>query len=151
MRLNDLLNTLPKLSHTDLELVLLRTKAAMSLNGKAADCPPVDYLFEGICVELNRRGLLADTRLPKRMATPAFTASSQAGRNYLEGYLPVLNHADKGALGQLAARPLAAYLHKRQRPVSAASLMFAVDDIPAAIDEAYPSYLAAGLLPACWK
>ncbi len=123
-----------------------------------------DYLLEGVVFELRRRGLLASkARVPRRMIPGSFNQISQGMQKHLEGFINKrLNTVEKTALGQLAARALADYLEKHSyyktkegqwvlRPLSISGMLSGVAKIPAALDEAFPSYLVAGKLPICWR
>jgi len=110
-----------------------------------------DYLLEGIHFELRRRGLLgAEFRIPHRLYPTGYVQRSAEVRRLLESKLPRLKPVERTALGRLAARALADYLTNIHVTITPRVIMSHVGNTPIALDEAYPDYLAAGLLHFCW-
>jgi hypothetical protein len=110
-----------------------------------------DWLAEGIVYELDRRGL-AFKRLHgywQKLAPIRFDKVSLAVRGSLErGFDKPLTEPQKYVLGRVVAMALVDYLANKwnARPLTLKSVLEAVPDTLAALDESYPGYLAAGML-----
>lgn len=114
---------------------------------------PGDYLLDGIAYELSRRGIapMSGKSIPTRVLPADYPNQSAETREYLEHLLPALKPADRVALGRIAAYTLAEWLIKVHIPVALRTMTSNVRKMPAALDDAFPGYLSAGLLSMVWR
>ena len=111
-----------------------------------------DWLVEGVCAELVRRGLLAgksagySSQLWNKVTPKSYAKDSEAVRVFLtENIFYALTVAETYALGRLVARALADYL--QNTPGFGLRMMLQqISKVPEALDASYPGYLAAGML-----
>ena len=158
MSLQDLttvLNHLPKLDIEELMKVKSKLGASLSLSGGKPE-PSVteidDYLFNGIMVELRRRGLLGrNSILTSGILSVKYRQSSAQIRALFKEQLGELKPVEYAALGQLAAKALADYLEQANVTIGPSVLVNNIEKVPQALDASYPGYLEAGLLSFCWK
>jgi len=104
-----------------------------------------DWILEGILWHCRQTGVYVNrTFHVKRSGSFAsFVTKSETVRELLTECAPNLTPIQYVALGQVAARELANFLG---HPVSFNRMMQKVDLIPAALDTAYPGYLASKLI-----
>lgn len=154
--LSTVLNILPRLDVSELLQVKNKASASLSLStlaNSSSGLPsgqdePMDYLLDGIQVELRRRGLLGrDMKLQAKVIPGTYGLAAIDVKKLLEEHVGRLSAAEYALLGQLSIRCLAKYLENRGVPISAKSLCQAISKIPQALDDSYPGYLQAGLLP----
>lgn len=149
--LETVLRELPHLKPEEIAKVRSRLGAAASFS-KAAPIEEIDYLFDGVQCELRRRGLLGrNAVLPRRVVPVGYEQAASEVRDHLGQSVGSLSSLDRVALGQLAARELAAYLERGKIPISPKTLLTNIDKIPSAIDASFPGYLEAGVLSSCWR
>lgn len=141
MKLEEILQTLPNLKQSELQVLRARVDFLLSL--KSDDS--ADWLIIGILEELKRRGLSAGPDW-RQHAPAGWTKNVEEVRNSLLSKLKKpLSTAEQYVLGRLAAKALADYLN----PVVALSLKIMLQNIrniPTALDASYPGYLEAGTL-----
>lgn len=147
------LQTLPSLSADSLREVKNKTQALLSLGGsaiqqetaKALD-PVTDYIYDGICYELRRRGLLGKGYVSKDRLPKNFAQASKEVRSFLESFFkePLLQ-PQLVLLGRLAAEALAEHLGTFM-PIGPSALFKNVAEIPTALDHMLPDYLQSGLI-----
>ena len=156
--LASVLQTLPSLPSKELEAIKQKVQALLSLRGGCDTteepddsydlaAPPFDYIFDGICYELRRRGLIKQNGfIPKTRWPKNFSKSSKEMREFLETqFSEPLSPAQLTLLGRLSAEALASYL-EHVVPISPTTLMSNLDKIPTALEQMLPGYLRAGLL-----
>lgn len=151
MTVQELLRKLPELSSADLEKVRLRVQL-LSSSGKSSTKPARDaddWLADGFCLELRRRGLL--TSRPHSAIFPkAWAEKSTAVQEFLlKGFKKKLVTAEKLALAQLCASLLLDYLQRAGAPVGPKMLFANVDKVPQALEAAFPGYWASQVLHFC--
>ena len=141
------------------ELARVRGKLAfLATTGTPADKPTTgrsqpngDWLLESLLYELQRRGLITAGRRPPVARISSSYADAAAGvREELEEHLPNLKPVERVSLGRLVAGSLVEYLIKIGVPVTLRTVFNNVDKSLVALDDAFPGYLAAGLLRFCW-
>lgn len=148
---------LPRLTQEELNQLRLRLNAFLTIeNGAASTTACIvddDWLLSGIVAELRRRALWSNGHFPARLLPSGWAQRSAAVRALLLGKVArqsSLRAAEKLALGQVAGRALAEYVSRGGVPLGPRILLSRVDQVPAAIESAFPGYLRAGLLPFCW-
>ena len=156
--LSTVANILPRLDGS--ELLKVRDKASALLALTTTNPSPAaplngahtDYLFEGVVAELRRRGLLGRDKRPNNKSVPvSYATDAHRIRSLLNEHVGGrgFSAAEYAFLGQLAIRCLASYLetHKSDEPISCNLLCRKISKVPQALDESYPGYLEAGILP----
>lgn len=158
--LSTVLRVLPTLSPTELQQIRGKTGALLSLGGGAAMASTsetvvrleLDYLLDGVIVELRRRGLVSQKfKLPPSLITPAYRQASLEVREHLSEYVGKLTAAENAALGKLCAESLARYLDRGNVPLSPSTMLKNIAKVPTAVDSSFPGYLETGSLSFCWK
>jgi hypothetical protein len=144
--LQQVIRLLPRLSASEKRMVLGRLGSVSAQPVKSLD----DWLLPGIDAELRRRGLNhrpLSTATISRLAPNYFAESTQV-RQHLEKQLKrsvPLKHAQLVSLGNVLARALADY----RSPVTPLGIKFMlqnVGNIPEAVEQSFPGYMAAGML-----
>lgn len=154
------LQELPTLSNEALREVRNRTQALLSLSTDAAPSTPskgrkgsasaggsLDYIYEGICFELRRRGLLKTKGIPQALWPKGYVNASNEIQEFfsLQFSAPLLV-PQQLLLGRLAIEALANWLEEVDIPVGVSTLMQNVPKIPLALERSLPGYLGSGLL-----
>ena len=108
----------------------------------------IDWLLCGIEAELRARGVLFNgSRLRADLICPKYAALSRPAMATLRAGLGRHPRAsDLAALGRLAAECLADYLTSMRVPVTPRTMLQHAGDAAAAVDAAFPGYLASGML-----
>lgn len=148
---------LPTLTQQELTQLRLRLDVFLKLDNRTAANKEFraqeDWLLHGIEAELRRRALWGHGPLPSRLLPEGWSQRSEAVRGLLLEKMRRkfdLRAAEKSAIGQVAARALAEYIARGGVPLGVRILLARVEQVPAAIESAFPGYLSAGLLPFCW-
>lgn len=154
--LSTVLLALPQLNADELKVVRSRVGASSSLAGSSTVEATLgnggDYLLEGLCQELRRRGALGrEKRLPARLIPQGYAEKAADVRDYFAKHLGTLSAGELSALGQLMGEALALYLEKRGVPIAPSTLLNNISKVPTAVDAAFPGYLEAGVLSSCWR
>jgi hypothetical protein len=108
--------------------------------------PADDWLTEGVCSELVRRGYLHKGMDWHKVAPKGYSKTVEVVREFLlKAVRRPLNTAQKYALGRLVARALADYLENV--PGFGLRVMLQnLDKATPALDASYPGYVASGML-----
>lgn len=131
---------------------LLSDESIMVDQSSNAPAPDgVDWLLCGIEAELRARGLLGKkSRLRADLICPKYAALSRSAVQMLQTALGMNKRAaDLAALGRLAAECLADHLERMRVPVTPRTVLQHVGDAAAAVDAAFPNYIASGMLGMC--
>lgn len=146
--LAEVLRRLPKLSSSDLDQISSRISFLRDTSVSASPAE-YDWLMEGFMSELRRRGLWSGALAPRKSVIPGSYAKASAEvRAYLLQNLKTvkLRPMELSALGTLAGSALVDYLTKARVPIGVKTLLLNADKVPAALENAFPGYWAAGLL-----
>lgn len=146
----ELLLQLPTLSQEELEQLRLRI-LALQVKSLIPDqpLPQKDWLLQGLTLTLQARGLLAKGRsLPVVLVKAEFVPRAESVRRHLlAGIKGELKYVEKVAFAAAAMDALADYLMRRKVPLSPKSILLGFENnLPPALEEAYPGYWGAGLL-----
>ena len=142
----DIVPALSTLNRSQLEQ--LRTRAAFLLqHSPRATIVDEDWLLTGVLSELRYRGLtdLTTFKIKNSTSFAGFQTRSENVRRVLLEGAPGLNAVERRALGELAAKWLAASLAEWTE-VSLHSMLEKIGNIPAVIDAAFPGYMAERML-----
>lgn len=106
----------------------------------------------GLNNELRRRGALtARGSVPSALLTDKYHSHSAELREDLEvRFNPPLHPSEKIALGNLLAEALAALLQRDGVPVKPQPMINSTPRMMEALEDAFPGYLASGLLRLAW-
>lgn len=152
MTVQELLRKLPELSTTDLEKVrrrlqLLRGSSAPS--SATAKLKAEDWLVEGFCTELRRRGLFAGGRYPSLLPSNWSEKSEGVKTFLLKGFSNKINMTEKRALAALSASQLIDYFQRGGIKVTPKLLFANVEKIPEALEASFPGYWQAQAFSFC--
>ncbi len=132
------------------QLEEIRRRAAFLLQHKTspAAAEDEDWLLAGILAELGQRGQDdRQFRLKRASSYAGFQTQSEHVRQMLERAAPDLSLVERRALGEVAARSLALRL-ERWTDVNRENMLRYVGQVPEAVEDCYPGYMASGLLSA---
>jgi hypothetical protein len=112
--------------------------------------PEDDWLFDGICHELSRCGMITKEAMPSIRRSPAFKAYQPKAvgirRMLLKRAIGLPNSPlARGVLGRQVAWCLAVSI-ERWGTVSTTFMLNNVEKVPEAVEEQFPGYLASGFL-----
>lgn len=143
----ELLLQLPTLNQEELEQLRLRVVSLQK--PLTQEAPQKDWLLQGLTLTLQARGLLAKGRsLPATLVKAEFVPRAESVRKHLLGGVKgELKYVEKVAFAASAIDALADYLLRRKVPLSPKSILLGFENnLPPALEEAYPGYWGAGLL-----
>ena len=152
MTVQELLRTLPELSAVDLEKVRQRVqllRGGVASQTSTADLKGEDWLAEGFCTELKRRGLLAGGRHPRLFPTGWEKKAAGVREFLLKGVPTKISTTEKRTLGALAAFQLIEYFQDAGIKVTPKFLFANIEKVPAALEAAFPGYWQAQLFSFC--
>lgn len=143
--LKSILLLLPTLEVEEIRQIKDRVDAILALSPTDSVVEGEDWLGQGICIELRRRGLVrgdAQIRAPDK----AFIRDQKEMSEFLvERIGRPLKSVEKAVLGQVAARALADYIG-HSAPLSMRTMMQNVSKVPQALEDSFPGYLASGMV-----
>jgi hypothetical protein len=151
MTIQELLRKLPELSQADLDKVQLRLQL---LRGKgksitASSRTGEDWLTDGFCGELRRRGLLVGRQHPGLFPKDWENRAAPVREYLLKGTPRKLNGAERLVLASIAAEQLIAYFERFNIKVSPKMLFTNVGKVPQAMEASFPGYWGSGVLHFC--
>lgn len=113
----------------------------------------VDWLLCGIEAELRARGLIdKKSRLRADIICPKYSMLSRPAMSTLRTALRSNSRASAlAALGRLTAECLADHLERMRVPVTPRTMLQHAGDAAAAVDAAFPGYIASGMLEKCLR
>lgn len=145
-----------RMSPGELRDLRARTSALLSDDAPAAEQSSrpdhdVDWLLCGIEAELRARGMLTSGfRLRADVICPKYAALSRPAAATLRDAVGKNPRARVlAALGRMTAECLAAHLEAMRVPVTPRTMLQHAGDAAAAVDAAFPGYLASGMLRMC--
>lgn len=144
---NQIIRWLPKLTVSEKRMLLKELGGTSTMPESSVS----DWLLPGIEAELRRRGLSFRplTQQTIMRLAPNYFLESQRVRMDFEARLKrqgvTLNRSGLIALGHVAARVLADY-RSPVTPLGVKFLLQNVGNIPEAVEQSFPGYLAAGML-----
>jgi hypothetical protein len=135
--------TLPKLTQTQLKDLSNRCKALLSRSDEKVD---EDWILEGLITELRLQGISVPSIAKIKSAShyPSYAAKSQDLRTSLETKYK-LTKIQKRQLSKICIKCLIEHV-RGFSDVSLWTLSNHIDEIPQALDKAFPGYLSSNLL-----
>jgi hypothetical protein len=150
--LSRLLSAIRKLTRAERRIIVNQIRRQDGAIPEELPSHAADWLLPGLEYELRARGILL-TRLNSerlRALAPNYARDSAPVRAALKAKLGGKpTHAELLAFGRLVASALADYVNAAARggvPFGPAALFRAVPEAGAALEAAFPGYLAAGLM-----
>lgn len=142
--LNTVLKLIPQLNPK--ELIAVRDRVHFLVADTSAGKLTDDWLTDGICNELVRRGLLRKGMDWRRVAPKNYRRDVAGALEFLFAALRrPLTTPEKYALGRVVALALADYL--ANTPGFGLRVMLqGVRKVPEALDRSFPGYVASGML-----
>jgi hypothetical protein len=150
---DDVRSLIPKLDTIDrrkLVMLLEKFQGSSTKSVSRSESLDADWLLQGICEELKRRGLPSSvpSRVVLRKTAPSYELASQEVRAYFEQKLGQASPTELLKLGTNLGRALAIYVESwNKMPISLRTLLTTVSYTIEALENSFPSYVAGGMLP----
>jgi hypothetical protein len=154
--LDQIRSLLPKLNGVERKKIamLVAKYPGGATNGSVrSDNPELDWLLQGFISELKRRGhpVHLGSMTAVRQLAPNYEVASHEIRGYLERQLDrsdgrPASRTELVVLGGILGRSLAVHIEPRM-PVALRPMLLNVDSTLEALENSFPGYLAAGMIP----